>query len=333
MELREYIEKEPARRVGYRSPILIDPESSVGDAAARMREESVGCLLVGDLDELLGIFTERDLLRKVLSSKAEATFEDSILSVMTPKPVVIGASESIATLLRRMFDGGFRHIPMISDQGSCWGPSRSNGSSASSRISSVRRSTPSLRASTSTALLEKEPEMRCPYCRYDNIPGVDQCDSCGMGLAGLDIPTGSTEIEDKLISDPVESLSPNPAVMVTGDTSVAEVIELLVERNIGCVLVGTADKVEGIFTERDVLLKLSGAMSSLGQEPVRNFMTARPEMVECSLPLAFGLNQMHLGDYRHLPLTRDGKLEGIVSLRDFLGIVFRVYPDLGLSAT
>lgn len=154
-----------------------------------------------------------------------------------------------------------------------------------------------------------------------------------MGLAVLDLPTGSTPIEDSLIREPVETLNPNEAVMVTGDTTIEDVVELLVERNIGCVLVGTPDSVEGIFSERDVLLKLSGGMAELRSRPVRDFMTPRPEMVECSLPLAFGLNQMNVGDFRHLPLTRSGKLAGIVSLRDFLGIVFRWYPDLGTSAT
>lgn len=116
MELREYIEKEPARRVGFRAPVVVGPKTSIGETAALMRERSVGCVLVGEDGRLLGIFTERDLLRKVLSKKAKATFEDSISSVMTPDPVVVRESEAIAVLLRRMFDGGFRHVPLLSDK-------------------------------------------------------------------------------------------------------------------------------------------------------------------------------------------------------------------------
>lgn len=114
MDLREYIEKEPARRVGYRAPVVVGPETSIGDAAALMRERSVGCLLVGEDGRLSGIFTERDLLRKVLAKQAEATFEDPITAVMTSNPVVALESETIAVLLRRMYDGGFRHIPLLS---------------------------------------------------------------------------------------------------------------------------------------------------------------------------------------------------------------------------
>ncbi len=170
--------------------------------------------------------------------------------------------------------------------------------------------------------------MICPYCDFDNIPGVDTCEQCQSDLGDLDEPKSGEPVEAGLIGEPVKRLHPNKAIMVTADTTIAEVIDTLVSKNIGCVLVGEGGRVEGIFSERDVLLKISHRMEEVASKPVSEFMTRDPEMLEETVSMAFALNKMSVGDFRHLPLTLDGKLEGIISLRDFLGYVFSWYPDL-----
>ena len=70
-------------------------------------------------------------------------------------------------------------------------------------------------------------------------------------------------------------------------------------------------------------------MEEVGEQPVADFMTADVCMLDEGTRLAFALKEMSSGDFRHLPLTRNERLSGIVSLRDFLGLVFRWYPDLG----
>ena len=175
--------------------------------------------------------------------------------------------------------------------------------------------------------------MICPYCAYDNIAGIDSCEQCLMDLRSLDEPTGESPIEDSLIHEPVRCLDPKPAISVAPDTSVADVIEVLVDKNIGCVLIEDEDGVQGIFSERDVLLKISQAVDEVGDRPVSDFMTRHPEQLDEATPLAFALNKMSIGDFRHLPLTRSGRLSGIVSLRDFLAFVFRWYPEMSSSET
>lgn len=170
--------------------------------------------------------------------------------------------------------------------------------------------------------------MICPSCGYDNIPGIDSCAECLMDLQSLDVPTGNSPIEDSLIREPVRSLGPKKAIAVAHDTTVEDVIELLVEKNIGCVLVERAGRVAGIFSERDLLLRVSDRLDEVRERPVADFMTERPETLDESSPLAFALNKMSSGDFRHLPLTRSGRPSGIVSLRDFLAFVFRWYPEM-----
>lgn len=149
-----------------------------------------------------------------------------------------------------------------------------------------------------------------------------------MDLRSLDEPQGATPLEESLIRESVSSLDPKKAVMVKPETSIRDAVETMVENNIGCVLVGDGGSVLGIFSERDLLVKLARRMPEAQDEPVRRYMTSNPEMLEASTPLAFALNRMSLGDFRHLPVTEGGRFQGIISLRDFLGLLFRWYPDV-----
>jgi len=170
--------------------------------------------------------------------------------------------------------------------------------------------------------------VNCPYCGHDNIQGIDACEQCLMDLQPLDEPAGATPIEDSLIREPVSVLGPKKAVSVAPDATIAEVIEVLVEQNIGCVLVEEDGELRGILSERDLLLRVSEAPDEMGTLPVSELMTRHPETLEETTPLAYALNKMSVGDFRHLPLTRGGSPSGIVSLRDFLGFVFRWYPEM-----
>lgn len=113
MDLRAYIETQRVRRIGYRPALSVKPDTPIGDAVELMRERAVGCLLVVEGEVLRGIFTERDLLRKVLVANAQWTLADPISDVMTADPVVAHADEALAVLLDRMYSGGFRHIPLL----------------------------------------------------------------------------------------------------------------------------------------------------------------------------------------------------------------------------
>src|SRR5262249_38421167 len=64
---------------------------------------------------LVGIFTERDLLRRVLAPGRPLTA--SVASCMTPDPVTVNPKESISAAIRRMVDGGYRHLPVVDHGG------------------------------------------------------------------------------------------------------------------------------------------------------------------------------------------------------------------------
>ena len=113
MDLRTYIEEQKVRRVGHRAAVSVAPDKSIEGAVGLMRSRAVGCLLVTEGSLLRGIFTERDVLRRVVARGSSAGFEDPISTVMTADPVVVHADEALAVLLRRMYEGGFRHLPLL----------------------------------------------------------------------------------------------------------------------------------------------------------------------------------------------------------------------------
>ncbi len=71
----------------------------------------VGCVLICRDGRLIGLFTERDLLRRVLAPGLPLSV--SLATVMTPDPVVVQPKEPIGLAVRRMEEGGYRHLPVV----------------------------------------------------------------------------------------------------------------------------------------------------------------------------------------------------------------------------
>lgn len=86
--------------------------ATVVEAARRMVEARVGALLVVDGERLLGIFTERDALARVLAKGADPA-RLTLAEVMTPKPITIGAERLLAHALILMHENGCRHMPVL----------------------------------------------------------------------------------------------------------------------------------------------------------------------------------------------------------------------------
>jgi CBS domain-containing protein len=115
MDLAKNLRIDSVSRLHPTAPLRVAPSQSVAEAVSLMREYGVGCLLVCQGERVVGIFTERDLLRRVLAAGKPLTL--SIATCMTPDPVVVHPKEPIAAAVRRMVDGGYRHLPVVDDQG------------------------------------------------------------------------------------------------------------------------------------------------------------------------------------------------------------------------
>lgn len=165
--------------------------------------------------------------------------------------------------------------------------------------------------------------MICPTCNFNNVPGVDQCLNCGQDLAPLDHPVAMDRVERSLMEDTVASLGPRVPVTLRPTATLAEAMAVLLDNNIGALPIVEAGELVGMLSERDVLVKAAG-VEGCNRRPVSDFMTRRPETVRENDTLAFALHKMDSGGYRHLPVTRDGRLVGIVSVRDLMRHVTRL---------
>ncbi len=160
--------------------------------------------------------------------------------------------------------------------------------------------------------------MRCHHCGHENLAGEDVCADCGHDLvraeAGGERPPAARDVLD----EPLDVLPLEPPPTVEPDTPLADVVELLVRRDVGAVLIMHECNLLGIFSERDLVTKVGERYAELRQEPVRRFMTPRPETLSPNDPIAFALNRMDVGHFRHIPLVEGGVPVGIVSVRRIL---------------
>jgi CBS domain-containing protein len=161
--------------------------------------------------------------------------------------------------------------------------------------------------------------MRCPWCEHDNPPGEDQCGNCRQDLTQLDRPAPQDRVERSLMHDPVRVIGPRAPITMAAEATVGSAMRLMLECDIGAVLVvNERGELLGVFSERDLLTKVAGLVDDYASRPVSEFMTRRPETVREGDSLAFALHKMDCGGYRHLPTLRDGRLAGMLSVRDLL---------------
>jgi CBS domain-containing protein len=92
--------------------IKTSPGTTVRKAAEMMRRKRVGAMLVCEADRLIGIFTERDALFRVLAQGLDPEVTQ-LRDVMTPDPMTIGPEDYFGRALLIMFDHGFRHLPVL----------------------------------------------------------------------------------------------------------------------------------------------------------------------------------------------------------------------------
>ncbi len=159
----------------------------------------------------------------------------------------------------------------------------------------------------------------CPHCRSENIDGTDDCVECGQPLDDVHLRPPTTEVEESLLKDRVHALAPKAAIAVEPTARLGDVLRLMVERRIGCVVVAENKRPVGIFSERDALVKLGGRSAELAGREVREFMTPNPQTLVADAKIAFAVHRMDLGGYRHLPVVdAAGELVGIISARDII---------------
>jgi CBS domain-containing protein len=101
--------------VNTREVLVVPPSCSVKKACAQMRDSGAGAVLIADdTGTLVGIFTDRDAVVKVLA-KGRSAAKTKLEDVMTPEPKTLSPATTTIEALRVMWDCGFHHVPVVAD--------------------------------------------------------------------------------------------------------------------------------------------------------------------------------------------------------------------------
>jgi len=166
----------------------------------------------------------------------------------------------------------------------------------------------------------------CPSCGAENIEGVDSCDRCLSDLTSVDVPETTQVVSDSDLVVPISSVRMTRPRTVAPDDAVRHAIAVMRDDPTGAVVVVAGGKTVGIFTDRDVLKKVAIVDGAL-DEPVERYMTADPVVLREDDMMAFALNKMGVGGFRHIPVTREGELVGMITARDVMNWVLGRYFD------
>jgi predicted transcriptional regulator len=162
--------------------------------------------------------------------------------------------------------------------------------------------------------------MNCPSCGHENIDGIDRCENCLAPFRQLDIPSpeAAEGLALSVMEDNLGQLDLDQTTAVAPDTPALEVARLMKNSNSGCALVIDGGKLVGIFTEHDVLKRMTRAEMDLTAVTIKELMSPNPETLHEEDSVAEALNKMSLGRYRHIPFIRSDGSHAIASIKSVL---------------
>ncbi|HKE12297.1 MAG TPA: CBS domain-containing protein [Myxococcota bacterium] len=162
-------------------------------------------------------------------------------------------------------------------------------------------------------------------------PGPDEDDF------GMDEGTGGQRrghrapFDKRLLREPLSVLPVRKPIVLAADCSVTDAIRAMQREHRGVVLItedGTPESaLRGIFTERDVLLRVTGRGRNPATLRLSEVMTENPERLIEDSSIAWVLNKMHLGGFRHVPVvdTLDRPVF-VISVRDVVEFLVEAFP-------
>ncbi len=134
-------------------------------------------------------------------------------------------------------------------------------------------------------------------------------------------------LDSSTFKKPIKSLKVGKPVTVSPAQTVGEAIELMNKRRFGCVVAIENGKLTGILTERDILTKVAGVKGAEAKK-VKEVMTANPEVFQPEDSIAYVLNAMHVGGYRHVPVVdEEGKPLAVISVKDIVGFILDHFAE------
>ncbi|KAJ3187124.1 hypothetical protein HDU85_007162 [Gaertneriomyces sp. JEL0708] len=320
--------------------VALHANAKVFEAAAYMaakRTDSV--LVVGDQGQLMGILTDKDLAYRVVAENLDPK-TTPVSEVMTANPVSVTTSSNATEALNKMVAGRFRHLPVVEsdDESSDDGEPLKRGTAASA----IKSDMPSgdSRSTTGTGSGGVVGVLDITRCLYEALEKLDRAYESSRrlneALEGVErewsIRSGSIGRYAEVLRDQLAcpdlagllaSQSSSPAVVGLRTTVLDATKEMRDSRETAVLVfdtdpqgqTGGLGSLAGIFTSKDLVLRVLAAGLDPAVTTVVRVMTPHPESVTGATPVVDALRKMHAGRYLHLPVVDElGVVEGMVDV-------------------
>jgi len=274
---------------------------------AAKREDCV--LVTDDDDRIAGIFTAKDLAFRVVGAGVKAS-NVMISEIMTKNPLCARTDTSATDALDLMVRKGFRHLPVMDEN---------------QDISGI---------------------LDITKCFYDAMEKLERAYSSSRklydALEGVQSELGSSQpqqiiqyveaLRSKMSGPTLESvLDGRPPVTVTVRTSVKEAAAAMKEHHTTAVLVQDQGSITGIFTSKDVVLRVIAPGLDPANCSVVRVMTPHPDFAPMDMSIQAALRKMHDGHYLNLPVMNEGG--EIVGMVDVLKLTYATLEQINTMST
>ncbi|KUI72410.1 Meiotically up-regulated gene 70 protein [Cytospora mali] len=291
--------------------LQIKPQTTVAEAAQLMAAKREDCVLVTDDDDrIAGIFTAKDLAFRVVGAGQKPN-NVTIADIMTRNPLCARTDTSATDALDLMVRKGFRHLPVMDEN---------------QEISGI---------------------LDITKCFYDAMEKLERAYSSSRklydALEGVQSELGSSQpqqiiqyveaLRSKMSGPTLESvLNGEPPVTVSVRTSVRDAAAMMKEHHTTAVLVTDNGSITGIFTSKDVVLRVIAPGLDPATCSVVRVMTPHPDFAPIDMSIQAALRKMHDGHYLNLPVMNDGG--EIVGMVDVLKLTYATLEQInGMSTT
>ncbi|KAH6615920.1 hypothetical protein B0J18DRAFT_451892 [Chaetomium sp. MPI-SDFR-AT-0129] len=290
--------------------LQIKPQTTVAEAAQLMAAKREDCVLVTDDDDrIAGIFTAKDLAFRVVGAGLKPTHV-TIADIMTKNPLCARTDTSATDALDLMVRKGFRHLPVMDEN---------------QDISGV---------------------LDITKCFYDAMEKLERAYSSSRklydALEGVQSELGTSQpqqiiqyveaLRSKMSGPTLESvLNGMPPTTVSVRTSVKEAAQMMKENHTTAVLVTDQGSITGIFTSKDVVLRVIAPGLDPATCSVVRVMTPHPDFAPMDMSIQAALRKMHDGHYLNLPVMNDGG--EIVGMVDVLKLTYATLEQINTMGT
>lgn len=276
-------------------PLTMKLNTTIHEAAQFMSAKRENCVLVLDEDEsICGIFTAKDLAFKIVGAGLDAKAL-TIESIMTRDPLCARTDTNATDALNLMVSKGFRHLPVMDEN---------------QNIAGVLDVTKCF----FEAMQKLERAYESSRKLYDALEGV----TTEMGSSQpAQIINYVEALKQQTEGPDLDSVLDNRSAPVFVDvrTPVSEAAALMKENKTTAVLVTDNDSISGIFTSKDVVLRVIAAGLDPRNCSVVRVMTPQPDFAPRSMSIQHALRKMHEGHYLNLPVMGDeNEIVGIVDV-------------------